>query len=56
MVANEIAAHYRAVVRDGIAEVTNFAGFAVEFTPSSGVHREIADNLEPNSFVISRTE
>jgi hypothetical protein len=33
VIADEIAAHYRAVVRDGIAEVTNFAGLAVKLTP-----------------------
>ena len=35
MIADEIAAHDRAVVCDGVAEVTDFAGFAVkEFTIS----------------------
>ena len=52
MIADEIAAHDRAVVCDGVAEVTDFAGLAVEFAPSSGIDWEMSDNLEPNSFVI----
>jgi len=53
VIADEIAAHDRAVVCDGVSEVTDFAGLAVEFAPSSGIDWEISDNLEPNSFVIA---
>jgi hypothetical protein len=41
VIADEIAAHDRAVVCDGVSEVTDFAGFAMEFTPSTRMNGEV---------------
>ena len=53
MIADEIAAHDRAVVRDGVSEVTDFAGLAVEFFTSARMNGEVLHQLIPDFLVVS---